>query len=99
MRSHAAAGALTELRVVSLGWAGGSAGADGRPDYRGAWSGKSAVPAGIAFALEQRGQPYALLGLDYLSWAGIGSDRAGEVGLMMLILADVVGSYRKAGMP
>lgn len=24
----------------------------------------------IAYLLEQRGEPYALLGLDYLSWAG-----------------------------
>jgi hypothetical protein len=43
---------------------------------------------------DQRANPAGLL-----SWAGTGSDRAGEVGLIMLILADVVGNYRKAGMP
>jgi hypothetical protein len=35
-------------------------------------SGKSSVAAEIAYLLEQRGEPYALLDLDYLSWAGTG---------------------------
>ena len=32
-------------------------------------SGKSSVAAEIAYLLEQRGDPYALLDLDYLGWA------------------------------
>ena len=61
-------------------------------------SGKSSVAAEIAYLLEQRGEPYALLDLDYLSWAGTGSsDRAEELGLMLLNLADVAGNYRQAG--
>ena len=40
-------------------------------------SGKSSVAEEIAYLLEQRGERYALLDLDYLSWAGTGiSDRA-----------------------
>jgi adenylylsulfate kinase-like enzyme len=31
-------------------------------------SGKSSVAKEIAYLLEQRGEPYALLDLDYLSW-------------------------------
>jgi adenylylsulfate kinase-like enzyme len=40
-------------------------------------SGKSSAAEGIAYLLEQRGEPYALLDLDYLGWAGTGpGDRA-----------------------
>jgi len=47
-------------------------------------SGKSSVAEEIAYLLEQRGEPYALLDLDYLSWAGTGTgDRAAEFGLML----------------
>jgi hypothetical protein len=61
-------------------------------------SGKSPVAAEIAYMLEQRHQPYALLDLDYLSWAGTGSsDRAEEFGLLLQNLADVAGNYRRAG--
>ncbi len=61
-------------------------------------SGKSSIAAEIAYMLEQRHQPYALLDLDYLSWAGTGStDRAEEFGLMLQDLADVTGNYRRAG--
>jgi hypothetical protein len=61
-------------------------------------SGKSSVAAEIAYLLEQRGDPYALLDLDYLSWAGTGSeDRAEEFGLMLANLAAVAGNYRRAG--
>jgi hypothetical protein len=38
-------------------------------------SGKSSVAREIAYLLEQRVQSYALLDLDYLSWAGTGTDR------------------------
>jgi adenylylsulfate kinase len=61
-------------------------------------SGKSSVAAELAYLLEQRGQPYALLDLDYLSWAGTGSDdRAAEFGLMLQNLAAVAANYRRAG--
>jgi Adenylylsulphate kinase len=61
-------------------------------------SGKSSVAEEIAYVLEQRGQPYALLDLDYLSWAGAGTgDRASEFGLMVQNLAAVAANYRRAG--
>jgi hypothetical protein len=61
-------------------------------------SGKSSVAGEIAYLLEQRGEPYALLDLDYLSWAGDGtSDRASEFGLMLENLAAVAANYRRAG--
>jgi adenylylsulfate kinase-like enzyme len=42
-------------------------------------SGKSSVAAELAYLLEQRDQPYALPDLDYLRWAGTGTDdRAAE---------------------
>ena len=61
-------------------------------------SGKSSVAAEIAYLLEQRGEPYALLDLDYLSWAGDAtSDRMSEFGLMLENLAAVAANYRRAG--
>lgn len=61
-------------------------------------SGKSSVAAEVADILEQRHQPYALLDLDYLSWAGTAcSDRAEEFGLLLQNLDDVAGNYRRAG--
>ena len=61
-------------------------------------SGKGSVAEEIAYLLEQRGEPYALLDLDYLSWAGAGtSDRASEFGLMLQNLAAVAANYRRAG--
>ena len=61
-------------------------------------SGKSSVAQEIAYLLEQGGEPYALLDLDYLSWAGDGtSDRASEFGLMLENLAAVAANYRRAG--
>jgi hypothetical protein len=61
-------------------------------------SGKSSVAVEIAYLLEQRGEPYALLDLDYLSWAGDGTgDRASEFGLMLENLAAVAANYRRAG--
>jgi hypothetical protein len=60
-------------------------------------SGKSSVAAEIAFLLEQRGEPYTLLDLDYLGWAGTGSsDRASEFRLMLANLAAVAVNYRQA---
>jgi adenylylsulfate kinase len=61
-------------------------------------SGKSSVAEEIAYALEHQGQPYAMLDLDYLSWAGTGSgDRASEFRLLLENLAAVAGNYRRAG--
>ena len=61
-------------------------------------AGKSSVAEEIAYLLEQRGEPYALLDLDYLSWAGTGTDdRAAEFGLMLQNLTAVAGNYRRAG--
>jgi hypothetical protein len=61
-------------------------------------SGKSSVAQEIAYLLEQAGQPYALLDLDYLSWAGTGTDdRMAEFGFMLQNLAAVMANYRRAG--
>jgi hypothetical protein len=61
-------------------------------------SGKSSVAEEIAYLLERRGERYALLDLDYLSWAGTGADdRAGEFGLMLQNLGAVAANYRRAG--
>jgi hypothetical protein len=61
-------------------------------------SGKSSVAEEIAYLLEQRGEPYALLDLDYLSWAGTGTDdRAAEFRLLRQNLAAVAANYRPAG--
>ena len=62
-------------------------------------SGKSSVAEEIAYLLEQRGEPYALLDLDFLSWAddATNSDRASEFGLMLENLAAVAANYRRAG--
>jgi hypothetical protein len=61
-------------------------------------SGKSSVAEEIAYELEQRGEPYALLDLDYLGWAGDGTGgRVSEFGLMLENLAAVAANYRRAG--
>jgi hypothetical protein len=61
-------------------------------------SGKSSVAAELAYLLEQRGEPYALLDLDYLGWADPGSPgRAAEVRLMLANLAAVAANYHRAG--
>jgi hypothetical protein len=58
-------------------------------------SGKSSVAEEIAYLLEQQGEPYALLDLDYLSWAGAGTgDRAGGSGVMLQNLSAVAANYR-----
>jgi hypothetical protein len=61
-------------------------------------SGKSSVAQEIAYLLEHRGEPYALLDLDYLSWAGTGAeDRAAEFAMMQANLTAVTANYRRAG--
>jgi Adenylylsulphate kinase len=61
-------------------------------------SGKSSVAAEIAYLLEQQGEPYALLDLDYLSWAGPDTgDRAAEIELMRQNLAAVTPNFRRLG--
>jgi hypothetical protein len=61
-------------------------------------SGKSSVAAEIAYLLEQQAAPYALLDLDYLSWAGpdVG-DRAAELELLRQNLAAVTPNYLRIG--
>jgi len=61
-------------------------------------SGKSSVAAELAYLLEQRSEPFALLDLDYLSWAAVGAgDRASEFGMMLENLAAVTANYLGAG--
>src|ERR1700728_4471357 len=61
-------------------------------------SGKSSLAQEIAYLLEQRGEPYALLDLDYLSWGGTGAGgRADEFGLLLQNLAAGAANYRRAG--
>jgi len=57
-------------------------------------SGKSAVAAEISYLLEQRGQLYALLDLDYLGWVG---DHDTGRALMVRNLAAVAPNYRGIG--
>lgn len=59
-------------------------------------SGKSSVAAEIAYLLEQQERPFALLDLDYLSWAGPDTgDRAAEIELLTQNLAAIVPNYRR----
>lgn len=61
-------------------------------------SGKSSIAAEIAFLFERSGEPYAMLDLDYLGWAGTADGgRAAEVALMTANLAAVASNYRRAG--
>jgi len=61
-------------------------------------SGKSSVAQEIAYLLEQQGEPFALLDLDYLSWAGPDTgDRTAEIELMCQNQAAVTTNYRRAG--
>ena len=61
-------------------------------------SGKSSVAAEIAYLLEQRRQPYALLDLDFLGWGvNYSGDDAAGFRLMLRNLAAVVSNYREAG--
>ena len=61
-------------------------------------SGKSSVAAEIAYLLQQRRQPYALLDLDFLAWAGVDfDDHAAGFGLMLRNLTAVASNYRDAG--
>jgi len=61
-------------------------------------SGKSSVAAEIAYLLEQRRQPYALLDLDFLGW-GVNSFDGHAAGspFMLRNLAAVVSNYREGG--
>jgi Adenylylsulphate kinase len=61
-------------------------------------SGKSSVAAEIAYLLEQRRQPYALLDLDFLGWGvNYSDDESARFGLMLRNLAAVVSNYRETG--
>ena len=59
-------------------------------------SGKSSVAAEIAYLLEQHGERFALLDLDYLSWVGPDTGgRAAEIELLSQNLAAIVPNYRR----
>jgi hypothetical protein len=61
-------------------------------------SGKSTVGIEIAYLLEQADAPFALLDLDYLSWANPGtSGRAAEFAMMLPNLAAMAANYRRVG--
>ena len=61
-------------------------------------SGKSSVAAEIAYLLQERRQPYALLDLDFLGWAGVAfDDHAAGFSLMLRNVAAVASNYRDAG--
>lgn len=61
-------------------------------------SGKSSVAAEIAYMLEQRRRPFALLELDYLGWGGANfEDHLAGFGLTLRNLASVASNYRDAG--
>jgi hypothetical protein len=61
-------------------------------------SGKSSVAEEIAYLLEQRGERYALLDLDYLSWAcPDASEHTSEFDLLLQNLAAVAANYQRAG--
>src|SRR6516225_9812751 len=61
-------------------------------------AGKSTVAQEIAYLLEQRRQPYALLDLDFLGWGGVDfDDDAAGFSLMLRNLAAVASNYRDAG--
>jgi hypothetical protein len=61
-------------------------------------SGKSSVAAQIAYLLDQQDTPFALLDLDYLSWAGPDTgDRAAEIDLLGQNLTAIVPNYRRLG--
>jgi hypothetical protein len=57
-------------------------------------SGKSSVAAEIGYELEQRGELYALLDLDFLGWVG---DHATGHAMMVRNLAAVAANYRDLG--
>lgn len=57
-------------------------------------SGKSSVAAEVGYLLEQRGELYALLDLDYLGWVG---DHATGHAMMLRNLAAVAPNYRDLG--
>jgi adenylylsulfate kinase-like enzyme len=61
-------------------------------------AGKSSVAAEIAYLLEERRQPYALLDVDFLGWGG--TDFSGHSAgrwLTLRNLASVAANYREAG--
>jgi len=60
-------------------------------------AGKSTVAKEIAYLLEQRRQPYALLDLDFLGWGVNYVDDEAPYRLMLRNLAAVIPHYREAG--
>jgi len=61
-------------------------------------AGKSSVGAEIAFLLQERGDRYALLDLDFLGWAATGQmDPQSGFELMLANLRAVIANYAQAG--
>jgi hypothetical protein len=61
-------------------------------------SGKSSLAEEIAYLLDQRYEPYALLDLDFLGWASTGEAGHGTgFRLMLKNLAAVAANYRDSG--
>jgi energy-coupling factor transporter ATP-binding protein EcfA2 len=61
-------------------------------------SGKSSVAQEMAYLLEKRSAPYALLDLDFLGWADTGAGgRPVWLGVMLRNLAALVGNYLEVG--
>src|SRR5215469_12436318 len=61
-------------------------------------AGKSSVGAEIAFLLQERGDRYALLDLDFLGWAATGqTDPQSGFELMLANLRAVIANYAQAG--
>jgi hypothetical protein len=60
-------------------------------------SGKSSVAIELAYRLEQRGYRFALLDLDFLGWANIGSDHDAGFPVLLRNVAAVMSNYREAG--
>jgi hypothetical protein len=61
-------------------------------------AGKSSVAAELAYLLQERGEAYALLDLDYLGWGGPpGRSELEQRQLMLANLCAVTANYRQAG--
>jgi chloramphenicol 3-O-phosphotransferase len=61
-------------------------------------AGKSSVAAEVAFELQERGEHFALLDLDFLGWAATGrTGRPSEFRLMLANMRAVVANYAAAG--
>ncbi|HEY7667601.1 MAG TPA: GNAT family protein [Actinomycetota bacterium] len=60
-------------------------------------TGKSSVAVEVADSLEKRGEPYAVIDLDWLCWGYAGGAEGAEHRMMLANLRPVVMNYRAAG--